>query len=258
MLPEISKHELEAALEATAGMVLAEADVFAPPVDAFAVATSLGIDVAHDRQQPGRARFVQLGNEGRGVQPGGGTIFLRPEPRRERRQWAVAHEVGERWAYRVFETLGVDPEETLLHSREQVANLLAARLLLPGTWFVDDATTCGWDLLELKSLYATASHELIARRMLDFSPPVIISIYDQGALTMRRSNVPGQVPGPMPVESECWQQAHCQGTPHHVKGSVADVQAWPVHEPQWKREIVRTSAEVFLEGVWNVPVESIE
>lgn len=248
MLPEITKHDLEAALDAIVGMVLADADVIEPPIDAFAVARGLGIDVVRDRQQLGRARFVQVGSERRNAEPCGGTIFLRPEPRRERRQWAVAHEVGERWAYRVFEGLGVDAEETPMHTREQVANLLAGRLLLPMPWFSTDGAVCGWDLLELKSRYETASHELIARRMLDFDPPIIISIYDQGQLTMRRSNVTGHVPGPSPAEHECWQYAHRQSAEYHVSDSLAEVQAWPIHESDWKREIVRATAEMFVEG----------
>ena len=39
-----------------------------------------------------------------------------------------------------------------------------------------------------KQRYATASHELIARRMLDFEPWIVITIFDNGRLTFRRSN----------------------------------------------------------------------
>lgn len=254
MLPEITNHELEAALEETTGLVLAEANVFGPPVDAFAIASSLRIDVAHDRGLPGRARFVRLGDN-QGQAKAGGTIFLRPEPRRERRQWAVAHEIGERWAYRVFESLGVDPVEAPPQSREQVANLLAGRLLLPHTWFMEDGRACRWDLLHLKTRYETASHELIARRMLDFQTPIIISIFDQGRLSMRRSNVLGRVPGPTQLERECWEHTHRNACPHHVCGMLSEVRAWPVHEPTWKREIVRTSAEMLHDDVENTALD---
>ena len=39
------------------------------------------------------------------------TILLRPEPRHERRHWAVAHEIGEHVAHRVFAGWGADPRE---------------------------------------------------------------------------------------------------------------------------------------------------
>ncbi|MEA1952135.1 MAG: ImmA/IrrE family metallo-endopeptidase, partial [Planctomycetota bacterium] len=73
------------------------------------------------------------------------SILLRPDPRAERRQWAVAHEIGEHVAWRVFGRLGVDPREAGPDSRESVANQLAGRLLLPGEWFEADAVACGWD-----------------------------------------------------------------------------------------------------------------
>ena len=109
----------------------------------------------------------------RGSGPSRATILLRPEPRFERRQWAVAHEIGEHVACRVFALWGVDPRETQANAREHVANNLAGRLLLPTAWFAADAVACGWDLLGLKARYRTASHELIARRMLECRPPVI-------------------------------------------------------------------------------------
>ena len=86
---------------------------------------------------------------------------------------AVAHEIGEHIAYRVFARWGADPVETAANAREQVANWLAGRLLLPTAWFAADGTACGWDLLALKARYNTASHELIARRMLECRPPVM-------------------------------------------------------------------------------------
>ncbi len=82
-------------------------------------------------------------------------------------QWAIAHELGECERHRVFEFLQVDPREAPPAAREAVANHLASRILLPREAFSADATACGWDLPELKSRYTTASHELIARRMLD-------------------------------------------------------------------------------------------
>jgi Zn-dependent peptidase ImmA (M78 family) len=143
---------------------LDETGVDGPPVDAFRLARRLGIVVAVDDQQKGRARYVRL----RSYWPGRTkpAILLRPDPRPEREQWAVAHEIGEHVAHRWFDRLGVDPRETVPSARETVASELAGRLLLPDAWFVTDAIDCEWDLLRLKSRYSTVSHEMIARRML--------------------------------------------------------------------------------------------
>lgn len=124
--------------------------------------------------------------------------------------------------------------------RENIANLLASRLLLPTDWFQADAIANDWDLLDLKQRDGTASHELIARRMLDFSVPVVISIIDQERLEFRRSNVPGRVPPLAPIERDCWREVHADGScvgPLRIGSAV--VRGWPIHEPDWRREILR-------------------
>ncbi|MCH8922317.1 MAG: ImmA/IrrE family metallo-endopeptidase, partial [Planctomycetes bacterium] len=168
---------------------------------------------------------------------------LRHDPRAERRQWAVAHEIGEHLAQRVFALLGVSARAAPPNAREQVANLLAARLLLPTPWFQADGERLAWDLLGLKQRYTSASHELIARRMLDMPPPVIVSIFDHDRLTFRRSNLPGRAPPISQQEAACRSTAHSSGKSASGETGLDVIQAWPVHEPDWKREIMRTTAE---------------
>ncbi len=238
MLAEFAREELSAGLDTVAMEVLAEAGVERPPVDAFQLAGALEISVVTDNRQSGRARYVRLGGHR-------ATILLRSDPRPERRHWAVAHEIGEHAAHRMFALLGVDPRETVPGAREVVANHLAGRLLVPGAWFAADGSGCRWDLLELKARYATASHELIARRMLECRPPVIISIFDQGEVHFRRSNLPGRVPPPSSVEMHCWQWVHDRNRPQQTYEGLRAIQGWPVHEEGWKREILRTEAEEY-------------
>ena len=58
MLPELTVEELADAFDAVAVEILAEAGIVYPPVDAFAVARSLGLTVALDDAQDGRARYA--------------------------------------------------------------------------------------------------------------------------------------------------------------------------------------------------------
>ena len=84
MLPELTQEEISAAMDAAAMELLAAGGVDRPPVDAFRLAAALGITVAVDDRQRGRARYVRLsGRRARGPRP---TILLTPEPRPERRQ----------------------------------------------------------------------------------------------------------------------------------------------------------------------------
>jgi len=241
MLAEIPPEEVVATLERVAVESLREAGIDRPPIDALELARGLSVRVAWDDRQQGRARYVRLSRpRGRAPQP---TILLRPEPRAERQHWAVAHEIGEHVAHRVFAELGVDPREVSPLCREWVANRLAGRLLLPAEWFAADAAACAWDLVALKARYPTASHELIARRMLEMQPEVIISIFDQGSLSWRRSNVPGRAPPPSAAEMACWRLVHRRNRPHRARDGMDSVQGWPVHEEGWKREILRREVQ---------------
>lgn len=239
-MPEFTREELAAGLDRVAEEVLAESGVRGPPVDALEVARRLGIALAWDDRQEGRARYVRLCDRRSGRSRA--TILLHPEPRRERRQWAVAHEIGEHVAYRAFDRWGVDPR-TAEGAREAAANNLAGRLLLPSQWFVADAAVCGWDLLKLKARYSTASHELIARRMLECRPLVVVSIFDHGRLKFRRGNLPGRAPPPLRAEMECCRRVHLCGRPSRRRKGPCTIQGWPIHEEGWKREILRMEVD---------------
>lgn len=209
----------------------------APPVDAVAVAERLGFTVVCNADQPGRGRIKRLCG-----QP---TIFIRPEDRPERVQWSVAHEIGEALASRIFERLGFLPDDlagTLEPARrEQLANEFASRLLLPSAWFLADARELDGDLPALKSVYSTASHELILMNLLRLRELSLATVFDHGRLTRRRGN--GQLAAPplLPMERTVWRQVHASGEPVDMQDGSVRVQAWAVHEPGWKRELLRTT-----------------
>jgi len=237
MLAEMTREEIDAALEGVVREVLVEAHIARPPVDALLVARRLGIHVLRDERQEGRARYVRLKPSGcRAPRP---TILLRGDPRPERRQWAVAHELGEHCAARVFAAWGVDPRVTPSTAREQTANRFAAWLLLPGDWYFAAARECDADLATLKARFCTASHELIARRALDRDdPPAVVTIFDHSRLGFRRGNS-GATPSLSSAERACQRQAHATGEACRRQTDVLIVRAWPIHEPGWRREIVR-------------------
>lgn len=238
MLPELTQEEFSVALDEVAGQAIDALRADGPPVDALALARALGLIVAWDEGQAGRGRIVRLPRFSVGRSPA--TILVRSDPRPERVQWAIAHEIGEVRACEVFERLRVDPREAPPGTRETVANQLAGRLLLPRAWFAAAGDDCGWDLLELKARFSSASHELVARRMLDFGPPIAITIFDHGRRTFRRGNLPTRLPPLVPLELAAWRAAHASGQAVVEEDHLCRVQAWPVHESDWKREILRT------------------
>ena len=243
MLIEVPLEEYAGVLDDVAADALAEAGIDAPPVDPFVLARVQGITVAEDVSQLGRGRYLRLGGR-RGHRPRP-AVLLKPEERPERCHWALAHEIGEHLAHRVFGRLHVMPCEAPSNARESVANQLAGRLLVPSSWFLEDGTACRWDLLRLKVRYVTASHELLARRMLDLLTPVIVTIVDKGHVYFRRSNIPGRVPPMAEVEKKCQRRANQDGCVAEETCPPLRVRVWPVHEPDWKREILRTEVEIW-------------
>lgn len=213
--------------------LLAEAGWDNPPVDAFELAVELGYEVAFDARQQARGRIKRLG--------GRPTMFLSPDQRPERLQWAAAHEIGESAAYRVFERLDLDPEMAETALREKVASQLAGALLLPRRQFEADVLRWDGDVLKLKGKYSTASHELILTSQLRIETLVLTSVFDHGELTRRRTNGRLAAPPLMTVERQAQLRAHASGQPVAMTGRGVRVQAWPVHEAGWKRELLRTT-----------------
>lgn len=242
MLSEIPDDEFTAALDVCAAEVLWEAGIDQPPVDAAAIAEGLGLVIAHDDALPHRGRFVRLAD--RRHEGGIATIVVGQAERPEREQWTIAHEIGESVAHRVFARLGIALDDVLPNARELVANRLANCLLLPRRWFAVDGQELNWDLIALKDRYPTASHELIARRMLEMRPLIVITLCDQGRIAWRRSNFTARPPEMLFEERAVWRETHESGfaadSPLDAESGLQHVTCWPVHELDWKREILRS------------------
>jgi hypothetical protein len=140
-------------------------------------------------------------------------------------------------------------DEVLPTTRELVADRLASSLLLPRRWFAADGAECDWDLPALKDRYGTASHELIARRMLEMPRPILITLCDLGRVHWRRSNVTTHPPPPLQEEIAIWREAHATGLPASTTidpgSGLQSARCWPIHEPDWKREILRSEVVEF-------------
>ncbi len=226
----LTSHEWRLAIEATAGEVLRQVDWPGPPVDAIRLAKTLQLTVAWAPGQPARGRIQRIA--------GRSTIFLKPEDRPERIQWAAAHEIGENLAWKVCAALDVDGPELTPRQREELANQLARELLLPAPWFRRDCFAVGFQLDALKTRYGTASHDLIAWRWLDLDIPGVVTIFDQGVLTQRRGNLPGRTPPLSPAERDCWSRLRNTRQPAIAADGQQTLRGWCIDSPGWQREIL--------------------
>lgn len=239
-MEDLSRDEVTSVVDRAVRELIEKAGLQEPPVDAIALAQRhLGMIVCLDRRQPQRGRAQRTA--------GRKQIFLRPEPTEERHQWTVAHEIGEHLKAGLLERLGIPPEQTRAMAGESLANLFAYRLLVPTCWFADDAPAAEYNVLELKKRYRTASHEVVAWRLLDLPEPCIITIIDNEHISRRRSNAWPVRRQLAPAEQECMRRVHETGRSRLVRGSGWTVQGWPVHQSDWKREILRSRVEEFVE-----------
>lgn len=233
MTEDLGREEVTSVVDHAVNELLEAARLQAPPVDAIALAQRhLGMVVCLDRRQPQRGRAQRTA--------GRKQIFLRPEPTEERHQWTVAHEIGEHLKAGLLERLGIPPEQTRAMAGESLANLFAYRLLVPSCWFADDAPTAEYDVVELKKAYRTASHEVIAWRLLDLPEPCIITIVDNEHVSRRRSNAWPVRRQLAPAEQTCLRLVHEQGRSRVVRDGGWTVHGWPIHQDGWKREILRS------------------
>ena len=123
---------------------------------------------------------------------------------------------------------------------ESLANLFAYRLLAPSCWLKVDAPALAYDVLELKKRYRTASHEVLAWRLLDLAESCVITIVDNDHVSRRRSNAWRVTRQLSPPEKECQQYVSYYSRPRVVQKAGWTVYGWPVHEADWKREILRS------------------
>ncbi len=222
---------IELACDELVADLLADLRLMPINVDAFAVAAGLGIDIAMDARQAGRARIKRIA--------GRPTVMLRPEERPERTQWALAHEIGEALAPRIAASL-VDEPDVLPLLREQWANLFAARLLLPRDGFLPEVERLDGDVILLKGVFPHVSHEQLLWGLLRLDVPTVATVFDQGRLTRRQGNTGGCVPLTS-WEREFWWVVHETGRSFEETQADYRLQGWAIHEDQWQRELLRVT-----------------
>ena len=221
----------KAACDAVAEELLAEAGIVGAPVDAFAVARRLGFETILDASQLVRTRFKVL--------RGRPTLFVRPDRVAERQHWAVARAIAERSLDRIAAKLnhrGPLPGRL----KEQIANEMASRLLLPKRWFFPAVEELDGDVMALKRRFATASHELVLLAMLRLPEKNVVALFDDMRVMRRFGNRGGQ-PEMTELESAVWRQVHRLGMPSDVEDHGMRVQCWPLHIDGHRREFMRVS-----------------
>jgi hypothetical protein len=226
MTEDLSREEIHAAVDRAIEEMLSDAALQAPPVDALVLARRLGIAVELRPKAKVKKDFLTPSN-------------ATPEAK----QWLAAQAIGEHLKPSLLQRLGIPPEQKRLLRGESLATLVASHLLLPAAWFGDDARELEYDVLALRKRYATVAADVIAWRLLDLPVPCIITIVDNDHVQRRRSNawcVRRELEAP---ERECQRYVNHFSRPRVVCANGWTVQGWPVHQSDWKREILRSCVD---------------
>jgi Zn-dependent peptidase ImmA (M78 family) len=232
-MEHLERNDVLAVIDRMVDELLERAGLDQPPVDVIALAQkTLGMVVCLDARQSQRGRAQRAGGQRH--------IYLKPEPREERHQWTVAHEIGEHLKPDLLTRLGFEPGGVKPRMGESLANLFSYRLLVPTCWFAADSPALDHDLLALKEKYRTSSHEVLAWRWLDLPDPCVVTILDNGAIHRRRSNAWPTKRELSAAEKKCQRHVHERGRPHFVRENGWSVHGWPVHQTDWKREVLRS------------------
>jgi hypothetical protein len=237
VVEDLSREDVVQCVDRAVDELLAEAGVAGPPVDAVGLATNhLKLDLEARRRGRGRRADEDEG-------------FARGPASEEQRQWAAAQAVGDHFKPVLLERLGFEPGERVAMPGESLSGLFARHLLVPAAWFAADARACDCDLLQLKDRYRTASHELIAFRLLDLPEPCIITIIDDDRVHRRRSNAWPVKKRLEPAEAECHRAVTRDGKPHAVRSGAWAVWGWPVWQGGRNREVLRSVVDTDALGV---------
>ena len=191
------------------------------PVDPDLVAFRLGLTVSDGGPGCEGLLFEELGQ-----------ILVDETLRRERRAFAVAHELGHFLLRRAGRP-----------DREQDANYVAAALLLPRDDFERHLRWFSWDLVRLRTLHRWASCEALARRIVALRQARAF-VFDKPLAAQMRPrwySIPSGL-RPSPVEREAAREAALSGAPVNLDGSLS---AWPVLEHDWHRVITLTDIDAY-------------
>jgi len=234
---DFSQEELIEAVERLVNGLLERAGVTAPPVDALHIAEEhLGIPVEvvepaeedeHGRRRP-RAR------------PQGSGIFLSPGMTPEQQNKAAADGIARSLLPEILRKVGIPQGSEDKALSTHVRGLVVPRILIPTRLLRAALRECKYDVPALKAVFATASPEAVALRLLDLDEPCVIAIIDDGVVALRRSN---RFPAPKTLEQAertCQAKVAELELPHRVRQGEWTSHGWPVPDRPFQRIILRS------------------
>jgi hypothetical protein len=234
---DFSQEELLEVVDRLVTGLIERAGVERPPVDALRIAEEhLGLPVEvvepseEDERGRRRPRARPAGAEG---------IVIASDMTVEERHRAAANGIARALAPEVLRWLGVMPGSENRQFASHLRGLVVGRVLVPTRQLRAALRECKSDLVDLKKQFTTAGMEMLALRLLDLDEPCVISIVDDGIVSVRRGNRGQGGKNLEPVEQSCHDRVAELDLPHRVRADGWTVSGWPVSGRAFRRIILR-------------------
>ncbi|MBA4189609.1 MAG: hypothetical protein C0467_16610 [Planctomycetaceae bacterium] len=140
----------------------------------------------------------------------------------------------------ILRKLGIMPGSEDKTLSTHVRSLVVPRILIPSRLLRAALRECKYDVPALKEVFATATMEAVALRLLDLDAPCVIAIIDDGVVAVRRSN---QFPAGKMLEAaerNCQVKVSEVELPQRVRQGEWTTQGWPVPGRPFQRIILRS------------------
>ena len=235
---DFSQDDLLDAIDRAVRQLLDAEGVTRPPVDAVTLAQdAFGLTVVEaepdDEQEQGRFGPRPPRRRSR-------EVVLRPEQSLASRHAVCARACAKELLPGILAKLGVTPGTENRSAANQLAAVIAPRLLMPSHWWERDARRAGFDLPELKAKYATVGVELLLLRMLDVDEPAVVAVVDDGTATTRRSNRQPVGRGLLAAELLCCERVRAEREPQRARRDGWTTQGWPIPDGPFDRILLRS------------------
>ena len=225
---DFSQDDLFDAIDRAVRKLLDAEGVTRPPVDAVTLAQdAFGLTVVEaepEDDEPGRFGPRPPRRRSR-------EVVLHPEQSVAARHAVCARACGKELVPGILSRLGVTPGTENRSAANQLAGLIAPRLLMPGHWWERDARRAGFDLLALKGTYSNVGWELLLLRTLDIDEPAVVAVVDDGVASTRRSNRQPVGRGLLASEVLCLERVRAEREPQHARRDGWTSHGWPTAGP---------------------------